>query len=219
MPHFVFFSHWTQCFVLQAVGKVLPELNGKLTGMSFRVPTPNVSVVDLTCRIEKGASYDEIKAAMKWVSNFLFWLLASGFSYLVCLEVWLLPILFQKLSTLGDAWHWTPLLMWVSEVRWLVITTIHTSIYEGLRICMWLYWHSNCSLISSLLLRLGSLVVFLLCLWIWHLIVLSSCNSIQVKFLCTHLCVGVVGLECEVTAITLWRYLFEENKELQSVHK
>jgi len=182
MPHFVFFSHWTQCFVLQAVGKVLPELNGKLTGMSFRVPTPNVSVVDLTCRIEKGASYDEIKAAIKWVSNFLFWLLASGFSYLVCLEVWLLPILCQKLSTLGDAWHLTPLLMWVSEVRWLVITTIHTSTYEGLRICMWLYWHSNCSLVSSFLLRLGSLVVFLspflLYLWIWHLFVLSSCNSI-----------------------------------------
>jgi len=53
----------------KAVGKVLPELNGKLTGMSFRVPTPNVSVVDLTCRIEKGASYDEIKAAMKAASE------------------------------------------------------------------------------------------------------------------------------------------------------
>jgi len=50
---------------LQAVGKVLPELNGKLTGMSFRVPTPNVSVVDLTVRLEKSASYDDIKAAMK----------------------------------------------------------------------------------------------------------------------------------------------------------
>lgn len=49
----------------KAVGKVIPELNGKLTGMSMRVPTPNVSVVDLTCRIEKGASYDEIKAAIK----------------------------------------------------------------------------------------------------------------------------------------------------------
>jgi glyceraldehyde 3-phosphate dehydrogenase len=49
----------------KAVGKVIPELNGKLTGMSLRVPTANVSVVDLTCRIEKGASYDTIKAAIK----------------------------------------------------------------------------------------------------------------------------------------------------------
>ncbi|KAI1381491.1 glyceraldehyde-3-phosphate dehydrogenase [Hypoxylon crocopeplum] len=49
----------------KAVGKVIPELNGKLTGMSMRVPTSNVSVVDLTCRIEKGASYDEIKTAIK----------------------------------------------------------------------------------------------------------------------------------------------------------
>src|SRR5204863_9491914 len=49
----------------KAVGKVIPELNGKLTGMSMRVPTANVSVVDLTCRIEKGATYDEIKATMK----------------------------------------------------------------------------------------------------------------------------------------------------------
>ncbi|XWS69180.1 hypothetical protein CRYUN_Cryun04dG0157500 [Craigia yunnanensis] len=48
-----------------AVGKFLPALNGKLTGMSFRVPTVDVSVVDLTVRLEKSASYDEIKAAIK----------------------------------------------------------------------------------------------------------------------------------------------------------
>jgi len=49
----------------KAVGKVIPELNGKLTGMSMRVPTSNVSVVDLTVRIEKPASYEDIKAAIK----------------------------------------------------------------------------------------------------------------------------------------------------------
>ncbi|GAY51012.1 hypothetical protein CUMW_131010 [Citrus unshiu] len=49
----------------KAVGKVLPALNGKLTGMAFRVPTVDVSVVDLTVRLEKDASYDEIKAAIK----------------------------------------------------------------------------------------------------------------------------------------------------------
>jgi len=49
----------------KAVGKVIPELNGKLTGMSMRVPTSNVSVVDLTCRLEKSVTYDEIKAAIK----------------------------------------------------------------------------------------------------------------------------------------------------------
>jgi glyceraldehyde 3-phosphate dehydrogenase len=53
----------------KAVGKVIPQLNGKLTGMSFRVPTVNVSVVDLTCRIEKAASYDDVKAAMKEASE------------------------------------------------------------------------------------------------------------------------------------------------------
>lgn len=53
----------------KAVGKVIPELNGKLTGMAFRVPTMDVSVVDLTVRLEKGASYDEIKAAMKNASE------------------------------------------------------------------------------------------------------------------------------------------------------
>merc|ERR1711977_17473 len=49
----------------KAVGKVIPDLNGKLTGMAFRVPTVNVSVVDLTARIKKPASYDAIKKAMK----------------------------------------------------------------------------------------------------------------------------------------------------------
>ncbi len=49
----------------KAVGKVIPDLNGKLTGMAFRIPTINVSVVDLTCRLDKPAKYDEIKAAMK----------------------------------------------------------------------------------------------------------------------------------------------------------
>lgn len=54
--------------MLQAVGKVLPELNGKLTGMAFRVPTPNVSVVDLTCRLEKNATYEDVKAAIKYAA-------------------------------------------------------------------------------------------------------------------------------------------------------
>ena len=49
----------------KAVGKVIPALNGKLTGMAFRVPTPNVSVVDLTVNLEKPASYDAIKQAIK----------------------------------------------------------------------------------------------------------------------------------------------------------
>ena len=53
----------------KAVGKVIPELNGKLTGMSFRVPVIDVSVVDLTCRLEKGASYESICAAIKNASE------------------------------------------------------------------------------------------------------------------------------------------------------
>jgi glyceraldehyde 3-phosphate dehydrogenase len=53
----------------KAVGKVIPELKGKLTGMSLRVPTADVSVVDLTCRLAKPASYEAIKAAMKAASE------------------------------------------------------------------------------------------------------------------------------------------------------
>jgi len=53
----------------KAVGKVIPALNGKLTGMAFRVPTPDVSVVDLTARLTKPASYDQIKAAIKAASE------------------------------------------------------------------------------------------------------------------------------------------------------
>merc|ERR1712006_49610 len=53
----------------KAVGKVIPELNGKLTGMAMRVPTADVSVVDLTCKIKKSASYDDIKAVIKAASE------------------------------------------------------------------------------------------------------------------------------------------------------
>ena len=53
----------------KAVGKVIPDLNGKLTGMSFRVPVPDVSVVDLTVRLAKPAKYDEIKKAIKEASE------------------------------------------------------------------------------------------------------------------------------------------------------
>ncbi len=53
----------------KAVGKVIPELNGKLTGMAFRVPVADVSVVDLTCKLAKPAKWDEIKAAMKAASQ------------------------------------------------------------------------------------------------------------------------------------------------------
>ena len=52
----------------KAVGRVIPELNGKLTGMAFRVPTPDVSVVDLTVNLAKSASYEQIKQVMKAAS-------------------------------------------------------------------------------------------------------------------------------------------------------
>ena len=53
----------------KAVGRVIPELNGKLTGMAFRVPTPDVSVVDLTVNLSRPTSYDEVKQAMKAASE------------------------------------------------------------------------------------------------------------------------------------------------------
>ncbi len=53
----------------KAVGKVIPEVNGKLTGMAFRVPTPDVSVVDLTVRTKKAATWSEVKAALKKASE------------------------------------------------------------------------------------------------------------------------------------------------------
>ena len=53
----------------KAVGRVIPELNGKLTGMAFRVPTPNISVVDLTVNLKTAATYEEIKKAMKEASE------------------------------------------------------------------------------------------------------------------------------------------------------
>ena len=53
----------------KAVGKVIPELNGKLTGMAFRVPTVDGSVVDLTCRLERSATFDEVKDAIKKASE------------------------------------------------------------------------------------------------------------------------------------------------------
>jgi len=53
----------------KAVGKIIPALNGKLTGVSFRVPTPDVSVVDLTCRLEKSTTYEDICKTMKAASE------------------------------------------------------------------------------------------------------------------------------------------------------
>jgi len=53
----------------KAVGKVIPALNGKLTGMAFRVPTPNVSVVDLTVRLGKGATMEQIQAKIQEAAN------------------------------------------------------------------------------------------------------------------------------------------------------
>merc|ERR1719402_837920 len=53
----------------KAVGKVIPDVNGKLTGMAFRVPVPDVSVVDLTCRLEKGADMATIQAKVKEASE------------------------------------------------------------------------------------------------------------------------------------------------------
>ncbi|KAJ8510030.1 hypothetical protein OPV22_000464 [Ensete ventricosum] len=66
-PMFVvgFDDHSSSTGAAKAVGKVLPALNGKLTGMAFRVPTVDVSVVDLTVRLEKEATYEEIKADIK----------------------------------------------------------------------------------------------------------------------------------------------------------
>lgn len=54
---------------LKLLMQVIPQLKGKLTGMAFRVPTPNVSVVDLTCTLEKGTTYEEICAAVKSASE------------------------------------------------------------------------------------------------------------------------------------------------------
>merc|ERR1711937_1116214 len=53
----------------KAVGKVIPSLNGKLTGMAFRVPTPDVSVVDLTVKLDKGVSYDDLCKTVKEASE------------------------------------------------------------------------------------------------------------------------------------------------------
>ena len=55
--------------IAKVMGKVIPELNGKLVSMSFHVPIPNMLVVDLTCCLEKPAKYDEVKKVMKQVSE------------------------------------------------------------------------------------------------------------------------------------------------------
>ena len=62
---FSFSTNLSEFCSFKAVGKVLPSLNGKLTGMAFRVPTVDVSVVDLTVRLEKAATYEQVKAAIK----------------------------------------------------------------------------------------------------------------------------------------------------------
>jgi glyceraldehyde 3-phosphate dehydrogenase len=64
----------------KAVGKVIPELDGKLTGMAFRVPTLNVSVVDLTVRLERPASYEDIKRAFKEASASKEWAGLIGYT-------------------------------------------------------------------------------------------------------------------------------------------
>jgi glyceraldehyde-3-phosphate dehydrogenase/erythrose-4-phosphate dehydrogenase len=71
MAHLKRLERWTCCFCqynsifyrcCKAVGKVIPELNGELTGMAFRVPTTDVSVVDLTVKVAKETSYEEVMA-------------------------------------------------------------------------------------------------------------------------------------------------------------
>ncbi len=70
----------------EAVGKVIPELNGKLTGMAFRVPTADVSVVDLTVNLAKPAKYAEICAAMKAASK------ASSRAFWATPRIWSFPL-------------------------------------------------------------------------------------------------------------------------------